>query len=88
MELSVVLVSGYDGSLGTAIYLEPVPPRVVLSAAPISLLKYPRNAAWGCAAYTISREIIDLAVELGCNEDWEKQQLADFLKLAPHYESK
>jgi len=29
-----------------------------------------------------------LAVELGLNEDWEKRQLADFLKQALHYESK
>ena len=39
-------------------------------------------------ARTISREIIDLAVELGRNEDWKKQQLADCLKLVLHYESK
>jgi hypothetical protein len=29
-----------------------------------------------------------MAVELGRNEDWEKQPLAVFLKLALHYESK
>ena len=53
-----------------------------------SRLKYPINAVRGHAADTISREIIDFGVELGRNEDWEKQQVADFLKPALHYEFK